>query len=57
MKIYTCKDRLEDILTCTAMRSAARLFDTTKEEKNRYFSRQFLMNIFMWMEILPKQKK
>ena len=45
MKIFTCKDRLEDIMTC--------IYDAWSEallighDQNLYFSKRYLMNIFM----------
>ena len=50
MKIYTCKDRLEDIMTCIydAWSEALRIgHDQIQLRKNRYYSRQCLMNMSM----------
>lgn len=60
MKIYTCQDRLTDIMTC--------IYDAWSEalkvghnqiglKKEPTFNKQCLMNISMWMVILPKQKR
>lgn len=50
MKIFTCKDRLEDIMTCIYDAWSEALLighDQIQLKKNLYFSRRYLMNIFM----------
>ena len=53
MKIYTCQDRLTDIMTC--------IYDAWSEAlkvgHNQIGLKKEPMNISMWMVILPKQKK